>query len=124
MSEQEKIKILVVDDESVVLRFFRRLLREYDVTTVGSAKEALSEIQQKDFDLMFIDILMKEVSGLELTSQIRKIRPNAEIVLITGDPLRAEVAKDLSVRTILLKPFAINELLSEIERVKRLKGQN
>jgi len=117
------MSILVVDDERVVLDFFKRLLRDYDVTTINSGEESLVKIKQKDFDLAFLDIVLKDATAQLLYSRIQEIRPNLEIMLISGDPARADGLMHLNcIRGCLYKPFEIDKIFSVIEEVKRSKG--
>ena len=122
---KEKINILVVDDDKNVLGFFKRLLSEeaYDVTTVDTGKEALEEINKQDFDLMFLDVVLKDINGLKLCLKVRDLKPNLDIVFITGylDKSKEEV-KELNIQGFLYKPFEIDKIFAEIDKVRKLKG--
>jgi len=69
-----RLNILVIDDEEVVRKFLVRLLSEHRVITVESGKEAMERIAQEKIDLVFLDIVLKDINGLELARQITKAR--------------------------------------------------
>jgi len=119
-SSSQKINILVVDDEKVVLNFFRRIFRDdiYEVTTLETGQETLDLATKKQFDIAFIDIALPDISGVDLYLKLRKINPDIHLMLITGDPSRAEGVEDLG---YLCKPFEINKIFLEIDKIKSEK---
>jgi len=118
----KKMTIMVIDDEEVVRKFFVRLLRDYIVITAESGAEALEKIKKEKVDLVFLDIVLKDINGLELARTITQASPATEIILITGDPLKGEETKGLGVRGCFWKPFEIDMILAEVDSVKQLKG--
>ncbi|MCM8800540.1 MAG: response regulator [Candidatus Omnitrophica bacterium] len=127
-SAQEKyptrrLKILIVDDDKEILDFFKNLLKDkpYDITMVNTGKDALRKIEEDGFDLVFLDIILKDTTGIELCSKMRQIRKDLDIVLITGHPEKAEQIQD-RVSGCLYKPFEIQKIFQEIERVRKEKG--
>ncbi len=117
----KKINILVVDDEEIVLSFFKRLLKDglYDVTAIKSGKEAIDLANAKEFDIAFIDIGLNDISGIELYLKLREINPDIHLMLITGNPYKAEGVESLG---CLYKPFEIDKIFLEIDKIKSLKG--
>lgn len=115
------LRLLVVDDEEVVLNFFKRLLKDCEITTASSGADALAIAQEKDFDLLFLDILLDDMNGIELYEKIKKVQPGIEAILITGDPAQAHI-EGLDIKGCFYKPFEINQILAEIAKVKCLKG--
>ncbi|MFH1354780.1 MAG: response regulator, partial [Candidatus Omnitrophota bacterium] len=69
-------RILVVDDDKLVLMTLKRLLRMegYDVTTALSGAAALRHIDEEDFDLNIVDVKMPEMNGIETVKEIRRHR--------------------------------------------------
>jgi DNA-binding NtrC family response regulator len=120
----ERLSILVVDDDEVILNFFNRLLDSniYDVTTVKTGREALANIKQRDFDLTFLDIILKDINGLDLYAKIQEIKPKLNIVFITGSPEAKDKIEHLYIRRCLYKPFEIDKIFTEIDRVRKSKG--
>jgi NADH:ubiquinone oxidoreductase subunit E len=112
-----KGNVLVVDDEQIVLRSCERILAPegYDVSTSTSARQALSMLQGKDYDLVITDIKMPEMDGLEFIRQVRAQDPDMSIVLITGYPSQESIKEALAMRIIdyLPKPFS-PALLTEV----------
>ena len=120
--ERKKVfKILVIDDDQIVLNFFRKLLCDYDVTSVVSGKEALDEMAKDDFDLIFLDLVLKDANGLELCNKILEVKPGTEIILITGDPTRDREAEGMAIRAFLWKPFEIDKILREVNILNQQK---
>jgi two-component system response regulator (stage 0 sporulation protein F) len=123
LERDKKIEILVVDDDEIVLNFFKMLLKAdvYCLTALKTAEEALDSADKKKFDIAFIDIVLKSTSGIDLYLKFREIRPDMKIILITGNPYKCEGVKDIS---CLYKPFEIDRILWEIDRIRSLKGLN
>ena len=81
-----KKQVLVIDDDAVVGRSFNRVLSEkgYEVSTALSGEDALQTMENKDFDVVFTDIKMPGMDGLEVTERIKARCPWTPVVVITG----------------------------------------
>ena len=79
-------KVLVVDDDAVVGKSFNRVLSQkgYVVTTAQNAHEALQQIREQSFDVVFTDIKMPGMDGVELAEQLKERQPWTPVVIITG----------------------------------------
>jgi CheY-like chemotaxis protein len=79
-------QVLVIDDDAVVGRSFDRVLsgKGYDVRTVLSGEEALKDMESKDYDLVFTDIKMPGMDGIEVAERIKAKCPWTPVVVITG----------------------------------------
>jgi len=79
-------KVLVVDDDAVVGKSFNRVLSQkgYVVTTVQNAHEALKQVREQSFDVVFTDIKMPGMDGVELAEQLKARQPWTPVVIITG----------------------------------------
>jgi DNA-binding NtrC family response regulator len=80
-------KVLVVDDDAVVGKSFDRVLsarKGYVVTTVENAHEALAQMREQSFDVVFTDIKMPGMDGIELTERVKASQPWTPVVIITG----------------------------------------
>jgi CheY-like chemotaxis protein len=88
-------KVLVVDDDPVIGRSFDRVLSEngYEVSTAHDGSQALARMSREDYDVIFTDIKMPGMDGLELAERIRKTRPWVPVVIITGYGTPANVAR-------------------------------
>jgi CheY-like chemotaxis protein len=103
-------KVLVVDDDPVVGKSFDRVLsaKGYAVITAGNAQEALHKLDTENYDLVFTDIKMPGMSGLEMAEQVKQRRPWLPVVIVTGygspgNEARAEAA---GVSGFLRKPLS------------------
>jgi DNA-binding NtrC family response regulator len=78
--------VLVIDDDAVVGRSFDRVLsgKGYDVDTALSGEEGLKDIENTDYDIVFTDIRMPGMDGMEVAERIRERCPWTPVVVITG----------------------------------------
>ncbi|MCW8926203.1 MAG: response regulator [Xanthomonadales bacterium] len=81
-----KLQVLVIDDDAVVGRSFDRVLSDkgYEVSTVLSGEEAMHSIEESKYDVVFTDIKMPGMDGLEVTERIKERCPWTPVVVITG----------------------------------------
>ena len=81
-----KPQVLVIDDDAVVGRSFHRVLsgKGYEVSTALSGEDALHTMENKEFDVVFTDIKMPGMDGLEVTERIKAKCPWTPVVVVTG----------------------------------------
>lgn len=79
-------KVLVVDDDPVVGRSFNRVLSQkgYVVITAENGPDALAKMQEGDFDVVFTDIKMPGMDGLEVAEKVKARKPWTPVVIVTG----------------------------------------
>jgi CheY-like chemotaxis protein len=79
-------KILVVDDEKAILALLKQSFSRdgYEVKTAQSGKEALNILENESIHVMFIDLNMPEMDGIELCREIKKLVPMTVLYAITG----------------------------------------
>jgi NADH-quinone oxidoreductase subunit E/NADP-reducing hydrogenase subunit HndA len=123
----DTMKILVVDDEPIVIKSCESVLRAegYNVEGLLSAREAMLKMEEQPFDLVFTDLKMPEVDGLTLIRWIRKERPDTGIVVITGYPSQETIkeALELGIIDYVPKPFTPVALIDVAKRaVDWIKG--
>ena len=103
-------KVLVVDDDPVVGKSFDRVLtrdKGYVVITAQSGAEALEKMRTQTYDVVFTDIKMPGMDGLELAETMRAAQPWLPIVIITGNGTMANVARASAVDAELMhKPLS------------------
>jgi len=118
-------KVLVLDDDRIILNSCERVLSSegMDVATVSFAKEALAMLQKEDFDLVITDIVMPEMDGIEFIRQARQIRPNLQVIVITGHPSQDTLREALSLKIIdyIPKPFTPSLIIEVVQKALEIK---
>ncbi len=113
-------KILVVDDEVVVIKSAERVLKSegYRIEGALGGREAILKIEQGGYDLVFTDLKMPEVDGITLIRWIKKTKPETGIVIITGYPSQETMkeAIELGIIDYVPKPFTPSVLLDVTKR--------
>jgi len=112
--------ILIVDDERAIQTSLRGVLEDegYRVTTVGSAEEALARLADDAPDLVFLDIWMPGMDGLEALAEIKQRRPETAVVMISGHGTieTAVKATKLGAYDFVEKPLSLEKTLLVVER--------
>lgn len=112
-------KILFVDDEETILEIYRDLLdqKEYQVFTASDGFEALNLLEKNVIPVMFFDLNMPEMSGLELCQKIRDNNSISIINAITGysSLFELEEIRDAGFDDYYKKPIRLDELIMVIE---------
>lgn len=118
--EQQDIRILVVDDEESIRTVITQVLSEegYAVTAAASGIEALQLFHKAPADIVITDIKMPNISGIDLLIEIKKHRPDTEVVIITS-----HASLDTAISALkhgaydyLLKPFEDIDLISAVAK--------
>lgn len=88
-------KVLVVDDDPVVAKSFDRVLsaRGYAVITAENGQEALSKLSGENYDVVFTDIRMPGMNGLEVAERVKASQPWLPVVIVTGYGTEANEAR-------------------------------
>ncbi len=117
-------KILVVDDESNIrLLYSQELCDEgLDVVAVGTAAEAVAKLQTEEFELVLLDIKLKNESGLELLQTIVKERHDIPVVLCTAFSFYKDDFSAWLADGYVVKSSDLQELKDEIMRVLAKKS--
>lgn len=110
------MKIFVVDDDPSLRRFLQRWLAvhtRHEVHTFESGEEAVLALESLSPNLVLTDLGMPGLSGEEVAQAAARLPEPPRVVLMSGDPVRLEHARDLAQAT-LEKPFSIPDLLSAL----------
>lgn len=111
-------RILVVDDERPIVRLLQANLTRYGhtVTTAFDGRDALDQIQNGDFDLVILDVMMPFMDGYEVLKNIRQNQRTAElpVIMLTAKTADEDVynAYHLGAHVYLSKPIDMPELLT------------
>ena len=112
---EQRPKILVVDDEESIRLTFEVFLTEasYEVKTASGFHEAVNAMKGTDFDLIFLDIILRRRSGIDLLREIKRQGITCPVIVITGDPnaQTATQAFDLGAFGHISKPVTQEKLL-------------
>jgi len=125
-----KPQILWADDEIDLLKPHIIFLegKGYEVTSVNSGRDAIDAVNKSDFDLVFLDENMPGISGLDALAQIKQLRPNMPVIMITKNEEEhiMEEAIGSKIADYLIKPVNPNQILLSIKKnldEKRLVSQ-
>ena len=112
------MKILVIDDEQVVLDSVSKILIEenYEVDVSLSGREGLDRAIQKKYDIVLTDIRMPDIGGMRVLRDIKRAKPALPVVMITGyATIRSSVqAMKLGAADYIEKPFTPDQLLKAV----------
>lgn len=115
--------ILFVDDEILLVEMSREILRGlgYKVVATTSSTKALRVFRTRPhlFNLLITDMTMPELTGLDLASQVLKLRPDIPVILCTGysDLATEERAKALGIKDLLMKPVSLTDISRAVRKV-------
>jgi DNA-binding NtrC family response regulator len=122
MKTEARIRILVLDDEPIVLKRLGPALEKagYAVEVFSRSAEAFSRIQQADFDIVITDLKMEGLDGMQFLAEVKERSPRTEVIVITGfatmDTARESFQK--GVFDFLAKPFKLGEILETVKKAR------
>lgn len=123
-----KKQVVIVDDEPHILDAVERILanEDFDIVTFTRARDAIKFVQDCGVDVVVTDIMMPGIKGVDLCSELKKINPFIQFIVITGYASKdiVESLLRIGIADILVKPFKFDELKlmihSAFQRVDRL----
>ncbi len=128
MSEPEKKRVLIVDDDTAVLRIMREALQSFlhwEIDTSPKPEYGFELALKKNYDLMIFDFSMPMIDGTLLFLLISKVYENSTpprkvppLLLVSGqgsDERAQDLLKEARVRGFLAKPFTINRLIEKVK---------
>ena len=109
------MRLLIVDDSSIMRRTIEKNLSHYDLEIIGMAAngvEALDIVQREKPDVVTLDITMPEMDGLTCLERMMEIHPDVRVMIITAlsDKLTGLIALDKGARGFLYKPVTSEDL--------------
>ncbi|HEU4923261.1 MAG TPA: response regulator, partial [Burkholderiales bacterium] len=124
-------RILVVDDEEIVLQSCRRALGDGErvVDTASSGAEALKRIEEGRYDVVLLDIMMPDIDGLQVLQRVKESHPDIEVIMVTGLSQIETAVRSIKLGAFdyLPKPFDPDELSLVVDRAferRRLLQEN
>jgi len=115
----ELFRVLIVDDEKWVREVFRdfcNLTDVFDVDLAQSGEEAVEKVKAKQYDLITMDLIMPDMSGLEALHAIKEVSPRVPIMVITGNATEKLIneAGVLGACRVMYKPVLLEDFISEL----------
>jgi DNA-binding NtrC family response regulator len=117
--------VLVVDDELSIRESFSLILEgKYRLLLAASGEAALKTVADQKVDMVYLDIRMPGLDGLETLKRMKEIDPDLEVIMVTAvnDVQKAGEAVKLGARDYVVKPFDVNHILNLSERILRKKA--
>lgn len=109
------LKVLVIDDESVICDACRLVLSEenHTVDLRATGREGLKAIRQGAYDVVLLDMKLPDIDGMEILKAVRKEKPDLRVIVMTGysSMTNAVEAMKLGAIDYLAKPFTDDELI-------------
>jgi len=123
---KDSANILIVDDEEVVcLSYFRSLANaNLQAQVARGGTEALKVMEQRSFDVVFLDLRMPDMDGITVLKTIKQKWPDCEVVIITGYPTiqTAKEAVRLGAWHYLVKPVSPDDVVRAAQEAMTHKG--
>ena len=121
LSKVSPFRVLIIDDEKNIRITLSACLEAmgYRVTAIATASEALAALERQPFDLAFLDLRLKEMSGLDLIPKLLSLSPHLYIVIITAYATleTAVEAVKRGARDYLAKPFTLAQIRDLLNRL-------
>lgn len=118
--EKEKVKVLVIDDERLILDQLRYFLSEsgFNVEATDDSKYAMKLIEERDFDIILTDLVMPEITGMDIVRKVKELGKDSLVIIITGFATADSAIEAIKygVYDYVRKPFNLKELLATLNR--------
>ena len=119
-------KILLVDDDQVIVEALTNALqlRNFQVNSLTDGRKVRSEIEENEYDIIVLDIVMPNKEGLETIQDVRQINSTIPILAISGGgrttpSSNLEIAKMMGATDTMIKPFDSSSLIQKINSILR-----
>jgi two-component system, response regulator, stage 0 sporulation protein F len=128
LAKQAKVvegNVLVVDDDPGILEMLSEVIsrKGFRVVAVSSGEQALQEVEKQHFDLIFLDLVLPGMSGVEALSAIKEKDKKAVVVIVTGygdDPMALN-AMSLGPLFLVRKPFRVGDIVEVLNAVIKVR---
>ncbi|MFA5113786.1 MAG: response regulator [Candidatus Margulisiibacteriota bacterium] len=116
----DNVRIMVIDDEPSVLESFKMILKikDYDVATFPDGPTALAQLQKGQYDVVFCDLKLPGMDGLEVLKKVKEIDQDVEFIIVTAYATESSHANAITLGALeyLRKPFLMEEIYELVER--------
>jgi len=123
-----KTRVLIVDDEQEFVQALaeRLTIRDYDVETSLSGKDAVDKITHYNFDVVILDVRMPGMDGVDVLGEIKRIKPLTEVIMLTGNATveTAIEGMKLGAYDYLMKPCETEDLIEKINKAYSKKAEH
>jgi DNA-binding response OmpR family regulator len=115
---ESKKKVLIVDDEPQIGKIYglKLKLSGFEVTSTVSGAEAIELVRNQKFDIMLLDVLMPDVTGMDVLDSVREFS-QIPIILFTARPDIFEIGKSFGATDYISKPINPEQLVKKINTV-------
>jgi formate/nitrite transporter len=118
-------KMLIIDDEEIVLKSCRKIFEAegFEVVTTANPQEGLKLVSDKTFDVILVDWMMPGFDGMDVVEEIDKRSPSSTVIMISGYPAvgRATEAMKRGAMDYVAKPFRPEEIIEVVKKAVRRK---
>lgn len=117
----KELKVLLVEDEAKLSKFLKDAIAEYftSLTVAKDGAEGIRKFKRINPDIVITDIMMPNIDGLEMAKEIKKLKPNTHIIVLSAFSEKEKLLKaiDIGVNKYFIKPFDTDELLEYITSI-------
>ncbi len=114
-------KILIVDDESLILYSLSMMLRGdgREVKTASNGRDALQEISNHRYDICFLDIHLPDMNGLDIMKIVKEVSPATNVIIMTGGEITHTMMKSIreNARLFMAKPFEMGQVTAIVDQL-------
>lgn len=112
-------KVLIIDDERWVQEVFKdfcELTKAFVIEMVDNGTDAIEKIKTNTYDIITLDLIMPEMSGLEILTAIKKVSPHVPVMIITGNATDKIVTEAgvMGACRVMYKPIMLETFISEL----------
>lgn len=124
--ESSKLKLLIIEDDDQIREALDLSFQIYwpycEIVFATEGEEGISSAKAGQFDAILLDVILPDISGLEVLSEIRKFK-NTPIIILTADhtPENYQTAKILGANAYIHKPYKHKDLFSTIKQSVNLR---
>lgn len=123
----QRVLILIVDDEFSDRETLKTILEEkgYRVATARDGAETIEMVKSQHYDIIFLDVLLPDMSGVETYEQVKRVDPQATVIMMTGYSVEELVKRAISrgAYTCIYKPYDAEKVVALIDGIAREKKE-